>query len=210
MNDPARPRARTEPALEHLARALAHRPPRRLPIPFAVRAAVAAIVSPTPDGLALLLVRRATRPGDPWSGDVALPGGREDAADPDLLATAIRETREELGLDLVARAHLLGRLGDVVTLAPRRMRPMIVSPWVFGVESDLAYSLVQSHPSGEIAASFFVTFAALSDSRAVATRPFTRLGLPAPSIRLPGRPEHLWGLTHVMVRELLRRAAEPG
>lgn len=195
------------PGLGHVSVALARRPPRQLRIPFAVRAAVAAIVSPTPDGLALLLVRRAARAGDPWSGDVAFPGGRQSSEDSNLVATAVRETREELGFDLSLAGTLLGRLGDVVTLAHGRMRPMIVSPWVFGVESELAHSLVRNQPSGEIAASFFVTFAALADPRAAATRAFTRLRVPAPAIRLPGRPERLWGLTFAMVRELLRRTA---
>ena len=46
---------------------------------------------------ALLLIRRAERAGDPWSGQVGLPGGRHDPADADLLATASREAAEEVG-----------------------------------------------------------------------------------------------------------------
>lgn len=48
----------------------------------------------------VLFIKRASRKGDRWSGHVALPGGGRDAEDADDLTTAIRETREEIGLDL--------------------------------------------------------------------------------------------------------------
>lgn len=50
----------------------------------------------------VLLIRRPIRADDPWSGNWALPGGRRDAADADLLATARRELAEEVGLALDA------------------------------------------------------------------------------------------------------------
>jgi 8-oxo-dGTP pyrophosphatase MutT (NUDIX family) len=53
---------------------------------------------------AVLLIRRAQRPGDPWSGQWGLPGGRREAADADLLATARREVHEEVGVVLDASA----------------------------------------------------------------------------------------------------------
>jgi 8-oxo-dGTP pyrophosphatase MutT (NUDIX family) len=92
-------------------------------------AAVAVIVTPGPD--ALLFIRRAERTGDPWSGHMALPGGRRDEADPDLLSTAIRETAEEVGLAL-PRASLLGSLDDVVPRTPV-LPPIAVRPYVFAL-----------------------------------------------------------------------------
>lgn len=62
-------------------------------------AAVALIEAPGPEP-AILLIRRADRPGDPWSGHWALPGGRREAGDADLLATCLREVAEEVGLAL--------------------------------------------------------------------------------------------------------------
>jgi 8-oxo-dGTP pyrophosphatase MutT (NUDIX family) len=60
---------------------------------------------------------------------MALPGGRRSTTDSDLLATAMRETREEVGVQLEA-ADLLGALDDV---APRSqpVPPMLVRPFVF-------------------------------------------------------------------------------
>jgi 8-oxo-dGTP pyrophosphatase MutT (NUDIX family) len=88
---------------------------------------VAVIVSPDPDSI--LLIRRAERAGDPWSGHMALPGGRQDPADPDLMTTAIRETSEEVGLVLRPN-QLAGSLDDVVPRTPV-LPPIAVRPYVF-------------------------------------------------------------------------------
>jgi 8-oxo-dGTP pyrophosphatase MutT (NUDIX family) len=64
---------------------------------------------------------------------MALPGGRRDPGDRDLVATAIRETSEEVGLELPA-ASLLGSLDDVVPRTPS-LPPVAVRPYVFAVPS---------------------------------------------------------------------------
>ena len=92
-------------------------------------AAVAIVVVPSPD--AVLLIRRAERAGDPWSGHMALPGGRREPGDDDLLATAMRETREEVGFALL-RSSLLGSLDDVVPRTPV-LPPVAVRPFVFSL-----------------------------------------------------------------------------
>ncbi len=94
-----------------------------------VWASVAVVLAPDPD--AVLLIRRAERVGDPWSGHMALPGGRRDPTEPDLLATAIRETAEEVGLELRS-GHLLGSLDDVVPRTPS-LPPIAVRPYVFAL-----------------------------------------------------------------------------
>jgi 8-oxo-dGTP pyrophosphatase MutT (NUDIX family) len=90
-------------------------------------AAVAVILAPDPDSV--LLIRRADRAGDPWSGHMALPGGRQDPTEIDLLATAVRETAEEVGLEL-HREQLIGSLDDVVPRTPS-LPPIAVRPFVF-------------------------------------------------------------------------------
>ena len=81
------------------------------------RAAVATILREGLEGPEVLLIRRAENPRDPWSGHMAFPGGREAPEDRDLLATAVRETHEEVGLDLQRSAHLLGRLDALPAVA---------------------------------------------------------------------------------------------
>lgn len=95
--------------------------------PSLLWAAVAVILTPQPESI--LLIRRAERTGDPWGGHMALPGGRREPADLDLLATGIRETAEEVGVQLDPQ-QLAGTLDDVVPRTPI-LPPVAVRPFVF-------------------------------------------------------------------------------
>lgn len=120
------------PSIQSLHRALARHVPRTGEAGDGVFAAsVALVVRPAPGGLELLLIKRAEVPGDPWSGHMACPGGRRDATDADALATAVRETAEEVGIDLARYGLLLGRLDDVLPRAGAP--PVLVSSFVFAV-----------------------------------------------------------------------------
>lgn len=79
------------------------------------QAATALVVAPDDRGAAVAFIRRTERPGDRWSGQMALPGGVRDAADADLAATAAREAREEVGLELGAPLTRLPDQGGRVT-----------------------------------------------------------------------------------------------
>lgn len=122
-------------AFDELRGALAARAPTlHDPGPEGAFAAVALVLAPGERGeLEALLIRRARRDGDPWSGHVGLPGGRRQAGDPDLLHTALRETEEEVGVRLEAPA-LLGQLDD---LAPttRVLPRLVVRPFAFGLSA---------------------------------------------------------------------------
>src|SRR5207244_771887 len=82
-------------SLTTVRRALRDHRPQVVDAPDARPAAVALVLLEGPHGLEILLIRRAERTDDPWSGQIALPGGRYGPGDLDLEATAVRETREE-------------------------------------------------------------------------------------------------------------------
>ena len=101
--------------------------------PRSGRAAVAIMVREGQEATELLMIRRATREGDPWSGHMGFPGGRRDPEDRSNFYCALRETEEELGVDLSRWGAPLGELSDVNT-GWRKDRPeMLVTPFIFSV-----------------------------------------------------------------------------
>lgn len=99
-----------------------------------LQAAVSVVLRGT-EMLEILLIKRARMEGDPWSGHMALPGGRRDEDDPDLLHTAIRETREEVSISLEESGSIhLGRLDEVGPLG-NRLPSLSIHPFVFGVSA---------------------------------------------------------------------------
>lgn len=121
------------------------------------RAAVALTLRDSDHGAELLLIRRAEREGDPWSGQVALPGGRHSPGDASLLDTALRETLEETGLDIRQHGEILGQLDE---LRPRTatLPPIIVTPVVTVVQHAPVLVL-----SDEVAEAFWVPWTTLRD-----------------------------------------------
>jgi 8-oxo-dGTP pyrophosphatase MutT (NUDIX family) len=107
-------------------------------------------------GLEALFIHRAERAGDTWSGQIAFPGGRREPTDSDLRATAIRETREEIGVDLTA-AEPLGVLDDMYPRTPV-LPPVVVRPFVFGLVELPAITL----NGDEVQDAFWVPFRALA------------------------------------------------
>ena len=124
--------------LQELRRALtAHNASMALDLPAQVRAAaVAAVLRQAPGGAEVLLIRRAEHERDPWSGHMALPGGHHAATDADLVATALRETREEVGLQLDREAEWIGFLGRARVHAGARPG-FEIQPLVFALARDV-------------------------------------------------------------------------
>jgi 8-oxo-dGTP pyrophosphatase MutT (NUDIX family) len=160
------------------------------------RAAVVLLLRETPAGLEMLLIKRAERDDDPWSGHVALPGGREEPSDASLQYTAVRETKEETGIDLEREGEILGALEPLHPQA----RPMavVVQPFVAALRKEP--SIVTSD---EVAEAFWVP---LSTFTGPETATESQVRVNDTDIRVPSFRHGqyvIWGLTERIIRQLL-------
>ncbi len=164
--------------------------------PGATRAAVAVVMGPDHD---LLFIHRAVREGDVWSGHMAFPGGREEPHDATLLATAVRETAEELGLDL-SDARCLGALSALHSPRNTPGHQLQVVPWVFEVAN-----WPELRPNAEVASVVRFPFSRFLSREARGTFHYNWQGadIELPCVRLDGTL--LWGMTLRMVDELIER-----
>lgn len=173
-------------------RAALGRPPATLEDPSASRAAVAALFTP---GRRLWFIRRAERLGDPWSGQLAFPGGWVQASDRSPQHAAMRETWEEVGVDL-ADAELLGQLDD---LRSRPVTSLVIRPFVFRLAAEPAWRL--NHEVAGVVSLGLDTLLA-DDGRGTMRWPPV-VGMSLPCVDFDGH--RLWGLTLRMVDDLLHR-----
>lgn len=191
--------------LELLKAALRSRQPVRIErTPDQREAAVALLVRPRAD-LEVLLIKRAERQSDPWSGHIALPGGRRSPGDADLTQTAFRETEEEIGIPLARVGELLGPLDDVAPRTPR-LPPIVIAPFIVTVPRD-----AEPTPDGlEVDQALWVPVSALREPGAVSEilielqeghRAF-------PSLQFGEYV--IWGLTHRILTQFLEVAREAG
>jgi len=167
--------------------ALANHHPRGLVDPTRSRgwqAATALVVAPGDSSLEVALIERVERPGDRWSGHMALPGGRRDPQDADLAETAAREAQEEVGLRL---EQPIGRLAD----HGGRISRGVVANYVFALQ---ARQELVPEPS-EVAAAWWVPLDRLFDP--VAGTRIRAAGIHFPGIDHEGRV--IWGLTRAVL-----------
>lgn len=146
----------------------------------------------------LLFIRRAENQRDPHSGQVAFPGGRKEECDRDAVATALRESEEEIGL-APQHVQVLGELNAFHTVSNHLVRPVVgCIPWPLELRSD----------PGEVAHLFSIPLGWLSqpDNHRVETWP--RDGHPQ------ARPvvfferyddELLWGVSARITLDLIDR-----
>ncbi len=182
--------------LETIRQRLAqHSPAHAKAKPSTRQAAVAVILREWSDGPQLLFIKRAEKPGDPWSGHMAFPGGHLDPTDHTLHAAAMRETHEEIALDL-SNANYLGSL-DHQQASPRgRVLDMLIAPHVFEIDGDPAF-----RPNYEVEEVVWSNLHSLTNNSLHDTETKPMAGTPTVfnGYRLSQR-HFVWGLTYRMLK----------
>ena len=162
------------------------------------RSAVAMILQVQAGELHILMIKRAERKGDPWSGHMAFPGGRMDREDRNGFAAAVRETEEEVGLTLGPEDRCIGRLSDLNARPHKGAFGMAVSPFVFYLDREVSFE-----PNYEVAEVIWVPLEFLldTDNREQMVWERTGVKIPLPCYFYEGR--RIWGLSLAMLDELM-------
>jgi 8-oxo-dGTP pyrophosphatase MutT (NUDIX family) len=162
-----------------------------------VRAAVAMVMRPAARDVEVLFIRRAPLEGDPWSGDIAFPGGRVNLPDEPARAAAERETREEVGIDL-ERADCLGQLDDAIGGGGA----VVVSGFVYALRTRVV--LRTNH---EVAAAGWVPVSRFAerDRQSLQTYRYKDRDVRLPALKIfDDDSPHLWGLTYQFIERFMR------
>lgn len=188
-----------------IRRQLAERltPPHTLRIePERIRqAAVTLILREAAGAAEVLIIKRAEFEGDPWSGHLALPGGRAEAHDEDLLATAARETREEIGVELLDAASDRTRfIGQLPLIAPRNpgLPRIEITPLVALAPPELTLQL-----NGEVETAFWVSVSRLKREGTSATYFWRYRDVIVKRPAYPTESGLIWGITERILTNFL-------
>ncbi len=148
----------------------------------------------------VLLIERARRAGDPWSGQIAFPGGKMQDGDGSARGTAARETREEVGIDLDGASDFLG-YGQVATT---HTGTMDVVPSVFSLRHQ-----VEIRPNEEVASFRWI---GLEELLAPGARYTYQFGSDGGVVQMPAYAVGgyvVWGLTYRILSAMLGDSVEP-
>jgi 8-oxo-dGTP pyrophosphatase MutT (NUDIX family) len=163
------------------------------------RSAVTIVLHSIDDELSVLMIERATREGDPWSGHMAFPGGRVDPTDAHSYDAALRECEEEVDLTVLDHGELIGRLSELPTHWRKDVRDkMYVTPFVFGLNS-----LPELTPNYEVADTVWIPLNYLADqtNRQTFTWSNDEVSFDLPCYYYQGKK--VWGLSLAMLDELM-------
>ena len=165
-------------------------------VPGQREAAVALVLQPKVSGLRALFILRAKKEGDPWSGQMALPGGHRETIDTDLVETARRETHEEIGLDLNQAGRYLGSLAGI-RANPRAGFDLVVTPQVFALE-DKAVPL---QPNEEVAEVLWGNLDEMISGRSLTDASFPEFQREGTFAGYQVGAQVVWGLTFRMIND---------
>jgi 8-oxo-dGTP pyrophosphatase MutT (NUDIX family) len=179
---------------ERLRRALDHHERLRVALDGFMPAAVLVPIVTEPGQPDRLLFTERRHDLSTHAGQIAFPGGKQDAEDTDAAATAIRETTEELGIEPAA-IEVLGTLDDVPT--PTRF---VITPIVARLRGPVA---MRPNPA-EVASVFAADLASLADpERYLSNGSRSFLGVTYEMHEYRWEPHRIWGATARMVHQLM-------
>jgi 8-oxo-dGTP pyrophosphatase MutT (NUDIX family) len=169
------------------------------PILNSIRVASVAVIVTAGDVPKTLLIRRAERGGDPWSGQIAFPGGKREDGDMSSRETAIRETKEEIGVDLSLHARYLGYFRSFRT----HNGIMDVVPCVFLLEHDVGLM-----PNPEVSSYRWIPLSVFADpgAKTFYEPPTIGTGTKMPALAIGDYT--VWGLTYTILSSLLMEDGE--
>jgi len=144
-----------------------------------------------------LLIKRAEHTDDPWSGQIAFPGGKMNESDNSARETAVRETREEVGLDLAAGARFAGYFVPFRT----HTGGMDVIPLVFLMKRE-----VEVTPNGEVSEYRWVGLKEFLLPSSASTYRLKTRGFSSDMPAFAVGDFVVWGLTHRIISSLLGEA----
>lgn len=176
--------------------------PKKLANPACRQAAVAMLLTTGDAGPEILFVRRAEYKGDPWSGDVAFPGGGIEKHDAGAQYAAEREVSEEIGLSLHPSQYL-GQLDDL----NGAYLPVQISCFIYLLAEKPQFKL-----NGEVANTFWVPLSQLQNQQRHQQASFKYRGTTRthPIIKLDGYCDHfLWGISYRLLESFFSLVSKP-
>ena len=194
-------RLRADPRIARLETGIRAHRPTEVDDASLRRAAIAILIRQGEgDEPEVFFIQRAIYESDPWSGQIAFPGGREEPGDESLLQTAMRETYEETQIDLGSCGEFIGALDDLRPMTVR-LPAIFVRPFVFFVSAvpDLVLS-------SEVADTFWVPLSLLLDRSVWRVTPIKVIGEEITRIAFHHRGFVIWGMTERILTGLLRFA----
>lgn len=163
-----------------------------------VHAAVMMILGGSPDGLSMLFIKRPESDIDAFSGHMAFPGGKMKEGDKDKLDAAIRETYEEVGVDLYTSGRVIGELDDINPNNPRAIN-YIVTPYLSMLKEEV---LIRPNLY-EVEAAVWVPMKHLKDERNFKVRFRERNGKLVEDYVYSFEQYIIWGMTGRILHRFL-------
>ena len=169
--------------------------------------AVALVLAYGHHELEACFIRRTEQMGDPWSGQVALPGGRAGATDASASAVAERETYEEIGLKLKP----VQRIGALPIHAIRAN--MTLSPFIYYVRplqnGEPPQQVATARDLKEVASVFWVPLSHMFTSKNTTTLDYPQSGIPTTFPGIQFEDHIIWGLTLSVLKTFAQLVDQP-